>query len=161
MTTKESLLATPVEELASSLYSLMISVIHNMPRDMSKTGVATLNTLADSGPLRITRLADLEGVAQPSMTLLVDRLERQGLVERRRDNNDRRATLISLTDAGRSYLSRRKQVGTERLADLIAELPNEQARLLLDALPAISRLRQAAGISGSQTELPMQRGSAS
>lgn len=144
MSDEESLFMIRTDEVSASLYSLLISVAHSMPRDVSRTGVATLTTLAQSGPLRVTRLADLEGVAQPSMTILADKLEQLELVERRRDASDRRATLISLTPKGRSYLRRRQRIGAAHLDELIASLPNDQIRLLVEALPAITSLSHAA-----------------
>ena len=57
-----------------------------------------LRTLTDA-PRRITDLAELEGLAQPTMTLLVQRLEQRGWVERKRDSDDGRVVLVSLTDA--------------------------------------------------------------
>lgn len=132
------------EKVSTALYQLVVSVAHGMPRDISRTSVATLNTLEMSGPLRITRLADLEGVTQPTMTTLVDKLELSGMVQRMPDSTDRRATLIDLTEQGRSYLRQRRTIGTERLAQLIGQLPEDLATLLATALPAISELNQSA-----------------
>jgi DNA-binding MarR family transcriptional regulator len=143
MTDEEPLFMIGTEEVSASLYSLLIAVARSMPRDVSRTGVATLVTLAQSGPLRVTRLADLEGVAQPSMTLLADKLEQLELVERRRDPNDRRATLIALTPKGRTYLHQRQRIGAARLDELIGSLPRHHVRLLVEALPAIAGLSQA------------------
>jgi DNA-binding MarR family transcriptional regulator len=67
----------------------------------SEAGV--LGTLA-RGPRRITELAEHEGLAQPTMTLLVKRLEERGWVERERDTADGRAVLVSLTAAGADAL---------------------------------------------------------
>jgi len=128
------------EQLSAALYSLLVSVARSMPRDISRTGVSVLNTLEQIDPQRITRLAEIENVTQPTMTLLIDKLQLMGLVERHRDNDDRRATLISLTRTGKSYLSQRRRIGTERISDLIANLPSEQTNLLIDALTAITNL---------------------
>jgi DNA-binding MarR family transcriptional regulator len=67
----------------------------------SEAGV--LGTLA-RGARRITDLADQEGLAQPTMTLLVKRLEERGLVAREPDASDGRAVLVSITDAGTAAL---------------------------------------------------------
>ncbi len=58
-----------------------------------------LDTLRD-GPRRITELAELEGLAQPTTTLLVKRLEEMGLVTRERQADDGRVVLVSLEPAG-------------------------------------------------------------
>jgi DNA-binding MarR family transcriptional regulator len=60
----------------------------------SEAGV--LRVLA-GGPRRITEIAELEGFAQPTTTLLVKRLEEQGLVTRARQTDDQRVVLVSPT----------------------------------------------------------------
>jgi DNA-binding MarR family transcriptional regulator len=49
-------------------------------------------------------LAESMGVSRPTVTGLVDTLERGGLVERRGDPRDRRLVSMSLTDAGRQTI---------------------------------------------------------
>jgi DNA-binding MarR family transcriptional regulator len=44
-------------------------------------------------------------LAPPSITRLVDRLEERGLIERRRDNDDRRKVVATLTTKGTQLLS--------------------------------------------------------
>ena len=68
---------------------------------------------------RLTTLAAKEGVSQPSMTQLIQRLERLGLVTRLADPDDGRATLIGITGRGQAMLDDRKRVRRERLAALI------------------------------------------
>src|SRR4051794_41790564 len=65
----------------------------------SRTEVSLLNTLSD-GPRRITELAEYERLAQPTMTQLVKRLERSGLITRERQADDGRVVLVELTEAG-------------------------------------------------------------
>ena len=67
--------------------------------ELSQTEAKVLNTLRD-GPRRITELAELEGLAQPTTTLLVKRLEELGLVRRERQADDGRVVLVSLEPAG-------------------------------------------------------------
>src|ERR1700693_1897273 len=67
--------------------------------ELSRPEIGVLNTL-QAGPRRITELAELEGVAQPTMTQLVKRLDHQGLVDRGRQPDDGRVVVVSLTEAG-------------------------------------------------------------
>src|SRR5580658_2300334 len=67
--------------------------------ELSQTEAKVLSTLRD-GPRRITELAELEGLAQPTTTLLVKRLEELGLVRRERQADDGRVVLVSLQPAG-------------------------------------------------------------
>jgi DNA-binding MarR family transcriptional regulator len=61
-----------------------------------------LSVLLRDEPHRLGDLADRLRIAPRSATEVVDHLERQGLVERRPDAADRRATQIVLTDRGRA-----------------------------------------------------------
>src|SRR5882672_6890323 len=71
---------------------------------LTRTEAALLKSLGD-GPRRITELAEVEGLAQPTTTLLVKGLEEEGLVRRERQADDQRVVLVSQTDAGRAALA--------------------------------------------------------
>lgn len=126
-----------VEQL-EQLMALMVR--HLTDRDISFTSVSTLSGLERRGPARLTALARAEGVSQPSMTQLVQRLERQGLVTRVHDPDDGRVVVVAITDAGRRLLAQRRQARADRLAVLLAGLPPEDERTLYAALPAIRHL---------------------
>jgi len=63
--------------------------------------VVTLAHLAVAGPVRAGAVAERTGLSQGSVTALVDRMERRGLVVRVRPPENRRVVLVELTDAGR------------------------------------------------------------
>ena len=112
--------------------------------DLSTTAATTLNRLEREGPFRLTSLAATEGVSQPSMTQLIQRLERGGLVTRLPDPDDGRAALIGITDAGRALLDQRRGMRRERLAVLVAALTAEEQCALVNAarvaFPILRRL---------------------
>jgi DNA-binding MarR family transcriptional regulator len=118
----------------------MVSFARSGPRDMGVTASLTLVTIDFCGPQRITELATMEGVSQPSMSGVVSGLERAGLVERKRDPQDRRVVLVGLTAQGQQYLQRRRESGVEMLARLIGSLPDSESEALLATLPILERL---------------------
>ncbi|MEH3155392.1 MAG: MarR family transcriptional regulator [Gordonia paraffinivorans] len=130
------------DEIGEAVYALATELVRQMPRDMSLTSVATLSTLVRRGPRRVTELAVTEGVAQPSMTALITALERDGLVERRADPRDRRAALVTVTDAGRDYVANRRRVGAELVTSTLAELSEAERSALADAVDALRRVRE-------------------
>jgi DNA-binding MarR family transcriptional regulator len=67
---------------------------------MSFTRSKALRRLV-AGPLTMRRLAEKLGTDAPYVTLVVDDLERLGLVERSANPDDRRSKLVKVTDAGR------------------------------------------------------------
>src|SRR3954471_19441953 len=65
--------------------------------ELSASAAFVLNRVCREGPIRLTTLAAREGVTQPSMTQLIQRLERAGLATRLADPDDGRATLVGIT----------------------------------------------------------------
>jgi DNA-binding MarR family transcriptional regulator len=86
--------------------------------EISRTEGEVLSILSE-GPRRITELAELEGVAQPTMTLLVKRLENNDWVTREGMAHDGRVVMVSITNAGSAALEEfRSHFLTELRADL-------------------------------------------
>jgi DNA-binding MarR family transcriptional regulator len=126
---------------ADALTRLTALAVRRTTRKISLTAASTLATLERSGPRRITDLAVVEGITQPSMTALISTLERWGLVERRPDVADQRVVLASLTEEGRSYVHARRAETRQAFAHLIELLQPEEKALLLAAIPALELLR--------------------
>jgi DNA-binding MarR family transcriptional regulator len=111
------------------------------------SGVLRLLAIVEErGPIRIGDLAHADQTSQPAVTRQASRLEELGWVERIGDPADARATLVRVTDAGRSALlgarrARGRAVG--RLLDEAA-LPvqriRETAQLLEQLLQAARRV---------------------
>jgi DNA-binding MarR family transcriptional regulator len=106
---------------------------------LSRSEAGLLNTLR-AGPRRITELAELESLAQPTMTLLVKRLEKQGLVVRERGADDGRVVLVSLTPAGAAALDAFVAQAAATVRDYLAETPDEQIEALAAATDALETL---------------------
>lgn len=107
---------------------------------VSLTALSTLATLEREGPHRVTELAAIEGLAQPSMTSLVNGLQRNGLVARHPDPTDRRAWLVTITVAGLDLLHSQRKSRAEEYADLIAMLAPEEILALANARHALRHL---------------------
>jgi DNA-binding MarR family transcriptional regulator len=132
----------PRIEVGETLSGLVAGVVRRGSRDISLTSLTTLATLHRSGPQRITDLALVEGVTQPSMTALVAILQRDGYVVRRGDPSDKRVALIELTEVGTELLRGRRRANAEAFAQLIERLPSDENAALLAALPALRHLRE-------------------
>ncbi|MGA2519979.1 MAG: MarR family transcriptional regulator [Acidimicrobiales bacterium] len=82
-------------------------ILHAAGVRLDRAAAALLYKLHTQGDaLRVTSLADLLGIDTPSVTRKIQQLERDGLVARQPDPDDRRATRIRLTPAGRRTLER-------------------------------------------------------
>lgn len=84
------------------------------PWDITPSHLRALRVLRRHGPMRLSALSDHLHIAARSATEVVDGLEARGLVERRPDPGDRRATLVEVTEHGASVLDAiRAARGTE------------------------------------------------
>ncbi|MFG3709887.1 MarR family winged helix-turn-helix transcriptional regulator [Micromonospora sp. NPDC049460] len=71
---------------------------------LTQAGMATLMTLAEHGELPHRTVAEHCFVRPATLTGIVDTLERDGLVERQRDEADRRSIRIAITRAGQARI---------------------------------------------------------
>jgi DNA-binding MarR family transcriptional regulator len=119
--------------------ALVRLLVRESAGEITRSEAGVLFTLG-RGPRRITELAELEGLAQPTMTALVKRLERQGCVKRERPADDGRVVLLSLTRDGEAALEAfRAQVGAAVRADLDG-MPDQQIAALEAATRALGTL---------------------
>jgi DNA-binding MarR family transcriptional regulator len=139
----EALRAERVDYVAEALlpHAAIVTrlLIKQVKGEISRTEAGVLSALI-AAPRRITELAELEGLAQPTMTLLVQRLEQRGWVKRERDDDDGRVVLVSLTEAGSAALAEfRAQVGDALRAHMDA-MSDEQIAALETATEALGSL---------------------
>ena len=108
--------------------------------ELSLTAASTLRRLERSGPHRLCELYAPEGVSQPAMTQLVTRLEKEGLAERGSDPADGRAVVVTITEAGRAAVARRREGRAQALSALMSGLSEGEHAAIVAALPALERL---------------------
>lgn len=88
-------------------------------------------------PHRTGELATVSGVTQPTASAAVASLEARGLVNRKPDPADRRATLIEISEHGRSVLVVAKERVLQRLSVVTAEMTMEDAEALAALQPIL------------------------
>ncbi|GFM20785.1 MULTISPECIES: MarR family winged helix-turn-helix transcriptional regulator [Mycobacteriaceae] len=114
---------------------------HLADRDeLSASATLVLNRLHREGPMRVTALAEAEGASQSGMTQLVQRMERQGLLERCGDPDDGRACLVQVGEEGRRLWDARSGIRKQRISGLLAGLSDDDQVSLWLAARVASRL---------------------
>jgi DNA-binding MarR family transcriptional regulator len=93
--------------------------------------VGLLASLHQHGPMPAAALARLQNLKPQSVTRLIARLDKDGLIRRAPDPADQRALLISITDQGRRALKTDMQARREWLGAAIAETLSPAERLKL------------------------------
>ena len=110
---------------------------------LTGTQASVLATAARLGPVRITELAEVEGINPTMLSRIVGKLEDAGLLHRRADPDDRRAALVEPTTAGRELQRHVREERTRLLAEHLATLPAAHTDGVLDALPHLEALATA------------------
>ena len=113
-------------------------------RRLSFSTLSVLHTLARNGPLRLTDLTATEQLKQPAITNLVARLERDGLMSRRRDPHDGRVVLLSLTREGRQVVRSRHADRLAKLSRLVDGLNDQERDVLAGSARVLVRLIEIA-----------------
>ncbi len=131
-------------DLASRLRPVVFRLYYVVRRESSQlltlTQGSVLSELVGRGPSRMSRLARLEKVRLPSMTDVVGRLERLGLVTRRPDPADGRAVLVEATAEGERFYADLVADREAGLRERLARLDGGERAAIDAALPALAKL---------------------
>ncbi len=140
---------TPLPDLASRL-RLDISRMARRLRqeagaDLSPSMTAALATIERHGPLTPSELAERERVQRPTVTRVLARLEEAGLVVRAADPQDRRCSLVSISDDGRALLEAMRERKDAFLARRIDALEPADREALDRAAAILERMLKEGG----------------
>ena len=89
------------------------------------------------GDLTQIELAELSALDKTTMVVTLDRLAEAGLAQRRPSATDRRARIVTVTDAGREAIDRAQSVVAAMYAELLAALPRQDREVFLRSLIAL------------------------
>jgi DNA-binding MarR family transcriptional regulator len=106
---------------------------------LSPARASAMSVLVFGGPMSIGALAAVEGVQSPTMTQLVNGLERSGFVRRRPGTGDRRQVVVEATDAGRALLHQGRARRVELLRTLLVDLDEDDLVVLDRAAELMER----------------------
>lgn len=82
-------------------------------------------------------LAQLAGVDKTTMVVTLDRLEAEGLAERRPSSSDRRARIVGVTPAGEATAAEAGEIVDRVVAETLGTLAPDQAEAFVRALGAL------------------------
>ena len=108
--------------------------------DLGPSQTAALATIERHGPLSPSELAQRERIKRPTATRILGHLETAGLLERVRDPDDGRCSILSVTAEGRALLRRMRARKTAYLAHQISDLPPDEVAALERAADVLERM---------------------
>ena len=132
--------------LADRLHSVAIRLLRRARREDAAMGLppaqaSVLSVLVFGGARTLSALADVEQVKAPTMTRIVDALERAGLAQRQPDADDRRKLSIAATTAGIRLMQQGRSRRVKALAHLLADLDRNERATLDSAIALLGRLQ--------------------
>jgi DNA-binding MarR family transcriptional regulator len=98
--------------------------------DLGPSQTAALATIERHGPVSPSELAEIERIKRPTATRIVRHLQGSGLIERVRDPEDGRASILSITSEGKDLLRRLRARKTAYLAKRLDALDVEDRKTL-------------------------------
>jgi DNA-binding MarR family transcriptional regulator len=123
------------ERPALLIHKLGSEVMRRAERPLEEMGLTgrqytALAVLQSDAPASQAELARMCGLLPAQLVAVIDELERDGLAERRRDDADRRRSVVRLTPKGRRLLARGDALAARIEDELLGHLdPAQRARL--------------------------------
>jgi DNA-binding MarR family transcriptional regulator len=113
---------------------------------LTPTRISVLFSITRLGPIRLSELAEVEGLNPTMLSRVIADFADSGLVTRVCDPEDRRAALVEATAAGRKLCARMRAERTDVLEVALASLGEDDRRAVEQALPVLEELAQ--GLKG-------------
>ncbi|MFF0130343.1 MarR family winged helix-turn-helix transcriptional regulator [Streptomyces mirabilis] len=114
--------------------------------------VELLQVLGEHSPARVSDLAARRRLAQSTVSGLIGQMITAGLVARDVDRADRRASVVTLTEAGREKLAAWTTAHERRMDAALAALDGTERAAIANALPALFQLAEHLGEPSDGTE---------
>jgi len=138
-------MSTPMSETAKlshqlvELYDKLSSWEQDVVKNsgLSTAQMHTIEMVGHSGSLQMKDLAKKMGVTTGTLTVMIDRLEQQGLLQRTPHETDRRSYLIALTGKGQGLFAEHHQHHLRLTEEITATLSKKEQTLFSAVLDKI------------------------
>jgi DNA-binding MarR family transcriptional regulator len=136
-----------IRDLAAGLGTQMSRLVKQMRREarndehLSLTERSTLSLIYNLAPILPGELAAMEKVTTQAMSQVINQLLAQELIDKTTSTQDRRKSILTITDKGRLLVERRKREREEWLSRSISDKLSAQERAVLtDAVVILTKL---------------------
>lgn len=137
-----------VEPLADRFNSSLISVFkhigpklfESMDLDLTPGQVFMMNFIQKEKETISSHLAELLEVNSSAITVMLDRLENHGFIERKRSKEDRRVIVISLTPFGEENLNSLLKKRNKAIEHCLNQLGKSEAEIFIESLEKLATI---------------------
>jgi MarR family transcriptional regulator, 2-MHQ and catechol-resistance regulon repressor len=118
------------------------AVAENIRKDIQSHNINNenfmiLELLYSKGPHPVQKISEMLSIPSGSITYVVDKLEKKGLVERQPNPNDRRASNVVLTEEGRALFDEIFPKHVATISQNLSFISNDEKEQLIDLLKRI------------------------
>jgi DNA-binding MarR family transcriptional regulator len=135
--------ATRLRVVIGRLSRQLRSTPSGLDAALTPTRISLMLSIDHNGPVRLSELADSEGINPTMLSRSVTQLVDAGLVTRTSDSADRRAAWVTATDAGHTLAERMRQERTDAVNAALSGLSASDRRTLEDAIGSLEALAAA------------------
>ncbi len=145
-----------LHDVADRLHSIAIHLLRRLRKVDESSGLSgprlsAMSVVVFGGPLTITALAAAEQVKTPTMTRLVQALEREGYLRRHSDPLDARVSRVEATPKGHKVLMDGRARRVKMLAGLLEELSPSEAKVVRESVTLLESI-----VAGRRTVAPLE-----
>jgi DNA-binding MarR family transcriptional regulator len=131
-------MASNLLKLSEKIHSAIIKILRDLRKEdessrMSPARLSVLSVLVFLGEKTLKELAQIEQVKPPTMTNLVQGLEKDGYVRRLKSKTDKREQKILVTTKGKQFLLKARQVRLKRLSHYLSKTTDVEREILAQA----------------------------
>ncbi len=131
------------EALFVTMQNLGPQLIKRAHLELTPGQVFMLHLIQQEGQCSQSKLAEHMEVSPSAITIMLDRLENHGYVERKRDSNDRRVVMSELTSTGTETLLRVMRVRQRLVQHCLSKLPAEELDRFINTLEQLADISAA------------------
>jgi DNA-binding MarR family transcriptional regulator len=147
------------EDILRSLRRIIRAVDLYSRKLMTQTGlsgpqVICLRALASQGPMQTSHLAAAVNLSSATVCGILNRLEQRGLVIRKRQADDRRRVLVSLSEAGQDTVDHSPPALHDSFLFKLRALPQAEQQAIRQTLAKIVRMMAAAELDAAPILVP-------
>ncbi|MGV8120779.1 MAG: MarR family winged helix-turn-helix transcriptional regulator [Candidatus Xenobiia bacterium LiM19] len=124
-------------EIGDAMFQLIPAASRDI-REYSLLQVRVLQIL-HIGPVKMKDLAMMLSAPPSTVTYIADSLEKRGLLERKRENADRRVVTVEFTAEGRRVMERLADFKTTLWMSILREIVDSEGRAFLEGFSGVHR----------------------
>lgn len=109
--------------------------------NLTESQFSVIDVLYTKGEMRICNLLDKMLATSGNMTVILKNMERDGLIYRKKDSEDKRAFLVGLTDKGRSLFEEILPKHLAEIEKLYSILSNDEKKTLISIMKKFKKIK--------------------